>query len=149
MSGSKMSNIAREVLAILDGAVYKPQADIVLDAKIRELARGAASLEGELARARETTALQGHRAAIAAGAVTDDTREIESALVDALEDELEDYQGATKSWNAVNRALDGLRARDARIARYERLVAALEADAAAGNLDAKLAVALANYKGKG
>lgn len=51
-----------------------------------------------------------------------ETRRIEGDLVDALEVELEDYQGASASWAAVKAALDGLRARDAEI---ERLTAAL------------------------
>jgi acetolactate synthase small subunit len=41
--------------------------------------------------------------------------EIESALVDALEIELADYQSAPATWAAVTRVIDALRARDARI----------------------------------
>lgn len=147
MPEQTLSELAGEVLTILGATVYKPQADLVLDAKLRDLASRAATTEGELELAHETIARQQRDAAIAGGTVTADTRSIEGALIDALENELEDYQGATASWQAAHRAFDGLHARDARIAKLEQLIAAIEAQAAAGNLDAQLVIALAKYKG--
>lgn len=59
--------------------------------------------------------------------------EIENLLVDALEQELENYQDSPKSWAAVTAVLNGLRSRDAEIEKLRTELRVKRAEAGSGS----------------